>query len=838
MSIEQAMLVRAQPQMVQRKLGAMLTREVSKGCTLDIGAAPVRLEPSYAPLFSTEASLSAPSAVPEAEMTPADILDLRVWVSPEQNIGWDQSELFLKALSAVSRRMSFQIVGNQRRQAAVGAAPTEPVDTGGGISLGITCQPLDASTVETVFRGQFSKCEVTRGLPLLPKALLDPSQMLGFVDVFPLPPYSHLLTSYEELKTTPFSSLLEYLAAVPPPSVGFYQCIFQPVAPSNDWHRNVEGLLDMEYMVKLHNGVSAFRQMTQQAPSGDLHQMARDVVTKAHNDKPFFCAAVRIGLIGPIAATETNLAAISAFIRVFQHGGRPLQFLTHKDYERVLPTGAIRRMIAYGATYRPGFLVNSGELAGLVNIPSPKQTNPWRVTVSMDVLETLPVRNEELLTGTFIGTCNYAGTRQRVCIPHGQREKSTHIIGAHGSGKSTIIEHCFYQDIHDRGIGAALIDFHGDTVKKVMRIIEPRLYDKCIYFNPGDPKGLPLWNPLRFPVNGDRYRYADEVLGALKRIFDAWGQRMAALLRNGIIGLSYLPGSTFFDLYMLTRQKSRRSDELRHQIVKHTTDEAIRTYWETDFLKDYTRGELVAAKHSLSPLMIAGNVSLMLSQPESVINIREVMDEGKILLVDLSLLGRNVAKVMGSFMLGLFLSESIGRGDTADGKRRPFSLFVDEAHLFAEADAIEEIVSEARKFSVNLTIAHQYLSQFRTSGRVDALSTVGSTLIGRMDKRDSEYFAKDCQDMAGADDIRGLKPFEIIARIGQDIVRVKTPEPRAPLPGDGIEAIKRASRAKYCKSAEEIRATLAARQNHWGEAFTPLTAEGQFAEEELKYDEF
>lgn len=836
MSIEQAMILRAQPHVAQRKLNDLLQQEVIKGCTPDILPAPVRLEPRYAPLFSADAALMGSAAVPEREMKPSDFIHLRIWMSPEQNFGWDQSEVLLKTLSFVSGRLRFQIVGNRQLPKAKRERKVTDPGHDGGISVDVSCHPRDQATLESVFRGQFNKCEIIRSEPSLPEALQDTTQAFCFVDVYPPPPYSHLLTGFEELKTTPFATLLEYLAAISPPSVGFYQCLFQPVAASNNWHRNVEGLLDMEYVVKLHNGSSVFRQAAQQAPSGDLHQMAREVVTKAHNDKPFFCAAVRIGLLGPMAAAQTALAAISAFIRVFQHGGRPLCFLTHQDYERAFPTATIRRMIAYGTTYRPGFLVNSHELTGLVHLFSPKPLNPWRV--SIDTLETLPVRNEDLSTGTVIGTCNYAGTTQQVCIPYDLRKLSIHIIGAHGTGKSTIIENCIYQDIHDRGTGAALIDFHGDTVKRLMRIIEPRLYEKCIYFHPGDPQWIPLWNPLHVPSEVARYRHADDTIAALNRIFDAWGKRMETLLRNGIVGLSYLPSSTFYDLYMLTRQKSHQSEALRKQILKHTTDEAVRTYWETDFLKDYSRGELVAAKHSLSPLMVAGNVSLMLSQPESLINIRQIMDEGKILLVDLSMLGRNVAKVMGSFMLGLFLSALVSRDDTEDDKRLPFPVFVDEAHQFAEAAAIEDIVSEARKFGVYLTLAHQYLAQFKSSGRVDALSTVGCTLIGHMDKRDSEYFAKDCQGIADANDILSLEPFHVIARLRNDVVRIKTTAPRKPLPGDGWRAIIEASHARYCKPVEEVRAALAARSDRWSEPFSPLSTSGDFSEADLTYDEF
>ena len=166
-------------------------------------------------------------------------------------------------------------------------------------------------------------------------------------------------------------------------------------------------------------------------------------------------------------------------------------------------------------------------------------------------------------------------------------------------------------------------------------------------------------------------------------------------------------------------------------------------------------------------------------------------------------------------------------------------MFVDEAHLFADADAIEHILSESRKFKVNLMVAHQYLAQWRSTGRVDALSTVGCTLIGHMDKRDSEYFSKDCQDIVDPVDIMRLKPFEIIARIGSsDVVRVQTAGPRKPVAGDGWRAIIEASHSRYCRRAAAIRAALASGSDRWVEPFSPLQSEGEFTDEDLKYDEF
>jgi hypothetical protein len=823
MSIEQAMILRAQPQALARKLSAAIDREVTKGCTRDISPLPVRLEPPFSPLLMTAHASDVTSAFPYVVAARDELVDpvrLRVWISPEQKFDWKHSELWLKQLADTSDRVAFQIAGNKE-----------------AIEVLVLCAPRDELLIKATFEAQFNMCEITSAdASRLEGVPADAWAQAQFLDFFPPPPYSHMLTCSNELHTSPFEALLTTMRLVPDTAIAFYQCVFQPVHPTHDWHRNVSQLLDLEFAVKLHNSPASSFRALQQTPSGDLHRMAGDVEIKAHNDKPFFAAAVRMGVVGCPATQDRYIRPLASMLRLFQHGGRPLESVSQSNYQGHVGIEDVRRMFISGLTHRAGFLVNSQELAGLVHV-FPASIRDAR-KIEIEVLPALPFRSENLTTGTRIGTCRYAGVDYPVCVPLGIRECSVHAVSAPKHGKTTVLINMMLQDVETTG--CVFIDAHGDAMRDLLRLIPRRHRSRCIYFNPGDRDWIPLWNPLIVPAGGDVYRLADDLVSVFKRVFTDWGDRLEHVMRNGLIGLGQLPNACLLDLYSLVRQTADESEVIRRQIIHTAVDEPVRKFWEHDFLKDYKKSDLQAPKHKLSKLVSAGPVSLMLSQPHSLINFRSMMDEGGILLVDLSSIGADVRQVLGSFILTIFLMAAISRGDTTIDKRRRFSIYVDEAHLFVSADAIEDIITQARKFHVNISLAHQYLKQFPTA-KIDALSTVGCTILGRLDKHDSQYFIKDLQDRVDPAQIVSLPPFEMFARIGTDIVRMKTrplPEPEDP---DGTAEIVENSRRRYCRPASEVRQWIRNRAVSRQEPFAaadPTHGEHGFTEEHLRYEEF
>jgi len=249
------------------------------------------------------------------------------------------------------------------------------------------CHKQDIPVVTTAFCGKLKFCKLSSFdddpfYNVSPGAWED----VKFYDYFPSPPYSHLLTRPNELHVSPYECLITAMANIPVPAVGIYQVLFQPVNPTHNWHRNIEILMDLEYIVKLVANVGHFQRYAQQAPSGDLRQMAGDVETKAHNDKPFYATTLRAAVLGAESLTQEYMLSMGVFSSLFQHGGMHLQFITESDYKPFLSPQQIREMFQLGLTYRPGFLVNSAELTGLAHFPS--TTIVEHLDISIDTLDT------------------------------------------------------------------------------------------------------------------------------------------------------------------------------------------------------------------------------------------------------------------------------------------------------------------------------------------------------------------------------------------------------------------------------------------------------------------
>jgi hypothetical protein len=824
MTVEQALVAQAGPYMLAAKAKAIIAAEVNKGCDGRILPHPVALEPAFSPILAPKDLLALPDRpcwVREAPPCEEDLVRYRVWISPNQPFNWNCFELFLKQLSLVTYRVGLEIAGNQER-----------------IVITMLCHRADAPIVATAFHGKLRFCRLSfqEDSPL---ASIEHEAWgeISFNDYYPTPPYSHLLTRPEELHTSPYECLITAMANLPKASVGFYQALFQPVSPDHNWHRNIESLLDLEYIVGLSNSMGHSPHYLQQAPSGSLVQMAGQVQTKAHNDKPFYCTAGRLAVLGAAEARQDYLKTLAVFSSLFQHGGRPLCFLTEADYRTVLSPPQIREMFLHGLTYRPGFLVNSAELAGLVHFPPTSVVE--QLNVPMDTMETLPIADGRLTEGTPIGICSLAGKDRGVCVPLWLRTGHIHVIGRMGTGKSNLIEHMIMDDIL-RGCGVAVYDPHGDLVQRLLSLIPEEHASRVIYFEPGNPDWVPLWNPLARIPGLDIGRMADDLIGALKSLVEGWGDRMEHILRHCILALLHLTGSSFLDITDILRRNSEESTVIRRLILDVIENEEARRFWEHDF-KDYHTDDLGPAKHKLSKLLAAGPVSLMLSQPHSAFNLQRVMDDGMIFLANLSNLGTEVRGVLGGLMLTAKHSAALARSQVPPEGRRPFHIFLDEAHQFITA-SLEDMIVETRKYNVSLTLAHQYLRQF-SSAKADAISSVGTVIVFNVDKNDATYLAKDFQGLVEIKDILSLERGHAIVRCGTDVVRITTPPPLSVPDRNCRERIIRRSRQMYCLPAPEVRQIIKRRLERANKPFEPLVTTATkghpgWTSQELGYDEY
>ncbi|MBW1786730.1 MAG: ATP-binding protein [Deltaproteobacteria bacterium] len=819
MSVEKAMIAQAKPYMMAARAQTITQEEARKGCTPDIAPYPVALEPPFRPISPVPRLLEndlSNDFISEPSPPANDILRLQLWPSVEEKFSWLNSELFLKHLHSVSHRVGFEITGNKRE-----------------IQMRFIAHRDDLPVIQTAFRGQFERCELSLTLDNPFKGITPESwDDIVFLDCFPPPPYSHLLTRPGELKVSTYRSLIAALMEIEPPAIGFYQALLAPVHPEHDWHRNVQALLDIEYTIKLMNGIQRPQSYLQQAPSGDLRQMAWEVETKAHDDKPFYAAAIRLGILGAKEQAQAYLQALAIFLNLFQHGGRPLNFITEMDYRKSISKVRITEMFLIGAAYRPGFLLNSFELAGFVHIP-PAEILEYREP-ALAQLETLPVRNTDLYAGTPIGTCDYAGVVHRVCIPLGGRSRSTHIISRPGYAKSTTMGRMILDDI-DKGMGVAVIDPHGDLVEVLLCLIKEEHIHKTIYFDPGDPDHVPLWNPLKRSPGQDISRTADDLVGAIKSVVTGWGDRLEHLLRHGLYALLQLPNSTLLDLSDLLRRKTEDSERLRNEILGVIDNQTAYQFWKNDFVR-YPNEAFDPPKHKLSKLLVSGTVSLMLSQPENLIDFRRIMDDGMIFLVNLSRIGSEVREILGCFILSLFHLAALGRSDISIEKRKQFHIHADEAHRFL-TEALEDLIAETRKYKVSLTLAHQYLSQFGIK-KVDALSSVGTTIIMNVDGKDARYLTKDLRNLVQAEDLMSLKLGEAIARIGTEVVRVKLPGSFKIPERHFRDVIIERSKRLYYRPVQEVRHVIGRKDRRWDRPYAPLTPIATGKPKAFVYDEF
>jgi len=823
MSVERALIARAQSQLLTARARSIIEAEAVKGCTPDISRSPIPLEPPFYLLQPDGQVAIASPEKSEHETADANRYTLgrhRVWISPNQPFCWTRAELFLKIIKCLRFPAGFEICGNCD-----------------DVRIHFLIHQADEVLVRTAFKSQFEFCELTQDEQIaLENYDLSAWKKVIIRDFYPLPPYSHLFTQIDELKISPLDPLFVSLISVPSSAFGFFQVLFQGTAPNHNWHQNINVLLDLEYRVRLLSGMLPWSRTPVQSPSSELKNVAFDNEQKAHNDKPFFAAVMRMGVIGDAENNDLHLQRLEGFANIFQHGGRPFCAITQNDYFKVLDAEAVRSMIVNGTTHRHGFILNSSELCGIVH-PPPADTLKNRPEIVL--LETLPVRGDRLLAGTPVGISNYAGKKQIVYIPPILRSQSTHLLSRNGMGKSTVIEHMGLHDIAN-GAGIAVLDPHGDLIQRFLHLIPRSSADRVIYFFPGDSSWVPLWNPIEARPKQDISRIADDIVASIKGIVQGWGDRLENLLRHAIYALLLVPGSSFLDVANLLRKDSNESKALLLEIDRVSENQISRNFWQSDF-KKYTNQDLTPPQHKLSKLLMSGTVAMMLSQPENRIDFREIMDTGRILLVDLSGLGSEVRELLGSFILSLLYITAMSRSDIPIDQRKPFHIYCDEAHRFL-TDSIEDLITETRKYGVSLTLAHQYLRQFDQKRR-DAILGTGSTVIFNVDLNDARYLVKDLRELVKPEEIASFEVGEAVARIGTDIVKIRT-KPPLPLPADNCcQYIIENSHQLYYQPLSEVKERLTNRRsynNAQSLGYGPLQPDGthQDTGEEFQYEEF
>ena len=413
-------------------------------------------------------------------------------------------------------------------------------------------------------------------------------------------------------------------------------------------------------------------------------------------------------------------------------------------------------------------ILNTVELASIFHLPSQSSIPTSGVERQQTKQVDGPAR---LMTeGVILGINEYRGEKKEIRLGQKDRRRHTYVIGATGMGKSVFLKNVAYQDMLD-GRGFAFIDPHGDVTEELLSMVPPDRIDDVIYFDPGDLENPIGMNMFEWQTEDQKDFIVQEGINMLYSLYDPghtgiFGPRGEQMFRNAAILLMSDPaGATFIDI-----PKCFIDPEFVKAKLKYVTDKNVYDYWTKEFpasQKSNDAGEVVTWFNSKwSPFIANKMMKCVLGQIKSGFNIRDVMDNQKILLVNLSKgkLGEMNSKLLGMIFVMKFQAAAMSRVDTPEDERKDFCLFVDEFQNFA-TDSFESILSEARKFRLNLFVANQFMTQLTDNIREGVLGNVGTIIAGRIGVTDAEMLEKVFTPTFKAEDLHKQPNFHAIATV-------------------------------------------------------------------------
>ena len=342
----------------------------------------------------------------------------------------------------------------------------------------------------------------------------------------------------------------------------------------------------------------------------------------------------------------------------------------------------------------------------------------------------------------FIGKCNFRGNEKIFGIKTKDRRQHMYIIGKTGVGKTALLQNLALQDIR-AGRGIAVIDPHGEFVEEVLAQIPPERTNDVIYFNPVDADYPIGFNVLEVPDQKYKHLVVSDLLGIFTKIWaNVWSARMEYILQNCIMALLDTPGTTLLGIPRLLVDK-----DYRQKIVANVKDPVVKSFWvhEYETWRDQFRNEaIVPIQNKVNQFLNTSFIRNIVGQTKSSLNIPEVMNSGKILLVNVSKgkVGEDNSGLLGAMIITKIQLAAMERVRIAEDDRKDFYLYVDEFQNFA-TDSFSNILSEARKYRLNIIIAHQYVGQLVTDNstkvRDAVFGNVGTMISFRVGAPDAEY---------------------------------------------------------------------------------------------------
>jgi CxxC-x17-CxxC domain-containing protein len=421
---------------------------------------------------------------------------------------------------------------------------------------------------------------------------------------------------------------------------------------------------------------------------------------------------------------------------------------------------------------------------------------------------------------TYLGLSTFRDKNVLFGIKRRDRRQHVYILGKSGTGKSALMFNMIIQNIQN-GEGVCMVDPHGENVEGVLSAIPPHRMKDVVYFNPADTDYHIGFNVLELEDPKYKHLVASGLMGIFTKIWaNAWSARMEYILNNCILALLDTPGTTLLGIPRILVDK-----EYRKKIIANLKDPVIKAFWihEYEAWNEKFRNEAIAPiQNKVGQFLSTSIIRNVVGQSKSTVNVFDMMNEGKIFLVNVSKgrIGEDNAALLGGMIITKIQLAAMERVRIPEDERKDFYLYVDEFQNFV-TDAFASILSEARKYRLNLTIAHQYTAQLATKEstamRDAVFGNVGTMIIFRVGSDDAEFLEKEFEPEFTREDIVNLPNFKIYLKLMIDGITSRPFSART-LPqmvksGNKKveEEVINTSRKLYCRPREDIEREI----NEW-----------------------
>ncbi len=555
------------------------------------------------------------------------------------------------------------------------------------------------------------------------------------------------IKTYKDLPTDPMSSLTSALSKMQPEEGAVVQLVLSPA--DNKWKDAGKKWLKKEK--------DPGKPDAPKAPP-DAKQLE---AVEGKISKPGFNVAVRIVTSAATKdAAKTHLANFKAAFEQFNgpyNGFAGAKTRSEKGF-----------MVDFIYRFMPRFarmpVLTADEIATIYHLPNKSVTTPhivWLPSRAAPASEKIPTE------GLYLGKSVFRGVDRPVYIADQDRERHMYIIGRTGTGKTTLLKTLMLQDIL-AGKGLAFIDPHGDAAEEMLSLIPPERAQDVIYFDPGDTERPFAMNMLDATTEDEKHFVTANILGLMYKLFDPnktgiIGPRFEHGVRNAMLTVMSVPGNTFVEV-----MRVMQDPEFVKELLPHVTDPLVRRYWTDQIAHtaDFHKSEVLDYTVSKFGRFVTNRMMRnIIGQSKSSFDMRKIMDEGKILIVNLSKgrMGEENSNFLGLILVPRILAAAMSRANIPEEERRPFYLYVDEFQNFA-TDTFATILSEARKYKLDLIVANQFIGQMSDDIKNAIFGNVGTIMSYRVGVTDANFLQHEFAPTFSEQDLVNIEAWHVYVK--------------------------------------------------------------------------